>query len=52
VRRASQTSVGDLVSVDVEFDTAYRNGSMGRRDASLADRGEGIEHVDGRRGPR
>ena len=28
VRRASQTSVGDFVSVDVEFDTAYRNGPM------------------------
>jgi len=28
VRRASQTQVGDLVSVDVEFDTAYRNGPM------------------------
>ena len=28
VRRASQTKVGDLVSVEVEFDTAYRNGPM------------------------
>jgi hypothetical protein len=28
VRRASQTSVGDLVSVVLEFDTAYRNGPM------------------------
>src|SRR4029453_9546986 len=28
VRRASKTSAGDLVSVVVEFDTAYRNGPM------------------------
>ena len=28
VRRASRTKVGDLVSIEVEFDTAYRNGPM------------------------
>src|SRR5262245_36937658 len=28
VRRASQTKVGDVVSVDIAFDTAYRNGPM------------------------
>ena len=28
VRRASQTKVGDLVDVEVEFDAAYRNGPM------------------------
>ena len=28
VRRASHTKVGDLVSVDVAFDAAYRNGPM------------------------
>ena len=28
VRRASRTKVGNLVAVDVEFDTAYRNGPM------------------------
>ncbi len=28
VRKASQTTVGDLVSVDVAFDAAYRNGPM------------------------
>ncbi len=33
LRRASQTTVGDLVSVDVEFDTAYRNGPMHRMPA-------------------
>ena len=28
VRRASRTKVGDLVSIEVEFDAAYRNGLM------------------------
>ena len=28
VRRASETKVGDIVRIDVEFDTAYRNGPM------------------------
>lgn len=28
VRRASQTIVGDVIAVDVEFDAAYRNGPM------------------------
>jgi len=28
VRRASQTQVGDLVRVEVQFDTHYRNGPM------------------------
>ena len=28
VRRASQTKVGDLVAVDIEFYAAYRNGPM------------------------
>lgn len=28
VRRASQTAVGDVISVEVEFDAAYRNGPM------------------------
>lgn len=28
VRKASDTKVGDLVTVDVEFDTKYRNGPM------------------------
>lgn len=28
VRRASRTKVGDLVSIEIQFDAAYRNGPM------------------------
>ena len=28
VRRASQTKVGDIVRIEIEFDAAYRNGPM------------------------